>query len=48
MHTPKQLEAANLYAALMEEVKLRIDAIDTGTLGKLPVIPHFVREFCFL
>lgn len=28
MHTQKQFEAANLYANLLEEIKLRIAAID--------------------
>jgi hypothetical protein len=48
MPTQKQLAASQLYANLMEEIKIRISAIDAGTGGTLLVEPPFVREFCFL
>lgn len=48
MPTPKQLEAANLYAGLLEEVKARIAAIDAGTSGSLALPAPIVREHCFL
>jgi hypothetical protein len=38
----------NLYAAIMGEVKLRIAAINTGTMSHIPVPPPLVKEFCFL
>ena len=43
------LEAPKLYANIMEEIKIRIAAIDLGTGGKLPLLaPVFVTEFSFL
>jgi hypothetical protein len=48
MPTQKQLQAASLYGGLMEEIKLRITAIDAGTSGLTTLLPHFVGEFCFL
>jgi hypothetical protein len=49
MPTQKQLQAANLYVALMEEVKLRIEAINAGTGGMVYALPPpIVREHCFL
>jgi hypothetical protein len=48
--SPAQLEAMNYYVAIMEEIKIRINAIDLGTGGfmgqKLP--PVIIREHCFL
>lgn len=48
MATKAQNEAINLYAALMEEVKIRIDAVNLGTMSFIPVVPALVKEFCFL
>lgn len=49
MATKQQNEAASLYAALMDELKLRIIAIDAATGGKLQFLsPQIIREFCFL
>jgi hypothetical protein len=48
MATQKQIETSRLYAKIMTEIKLRIGAINTGTMNLLPVPPPFVREFCFL
>jgi hypothetical protein len=48
MATQKQVAASTLYANIMTEIKLRIDAINAGTLNKLPILPPFVKEFCFL
>jgi hypothetical protein len=44
----KQLELVTLYQALMEEIKIRISAIDSGTSGKLHLPAQITREFCFL
>lgn len=48
MPTAEQLQAGGLYKAIMEEIKLRIDAINSGITGQLPLIPPFVREFSYL
>ena len=37
-----------LYAKLMDEVKVRIECIDTAAHGKLPFPTPIVREFCYL
>lgn len=43
-----ELATSELYANIMEEIKHRIAAIDTGTMNQLPVAAPFVREFCYL
>lgn len=48
MPTLKQLDAAMLYANIMEEIKIRIAAIDAGTGGLLSLPATIVREHCFL
>lgn len=49
MPTQGQLEAQNLYASLMEEIKIRIAAIDAGTGGQLKALPPaIIREHCYL
>ncbi len=48
MPTKKQLQASQLYADLMGEIKIRIAAIDAGTTASLPHPPAIVREHCFL
>jgi hypothetical protein len=48
MPTQKQIAASVLYANLMEEVKIRISAIDAGTSGLVRLQAPFIREFCFL
>ena len=47
MPTKKQLQASQLYAALMGEIKIRIAAINAGTTASLPHPPAIVREHCF-
>jgi hypothetical protein len=48
MTTKKQLDAMHLYAAIMEEAKIRLFSIDMA-LGGATILPHqLVREFCFL
>ncbi len=48
MLTKKQNDAMRLYAAIMEEVKIRVAWIDLAYSGKTGLHPHAVREFCFL
>ena len=48
MATSEQLQARLDYFHIMTEVKVRIDAINTATNGKLPVPAPLVREFCYL
>ena len=48
MATPKQVRAINLYATLMEEVKLRIASINDALVGGTGLPPPILREFCFL
>src|SRR5690242_15713425 len=48
MPTKSQNDAMNLYAGLMTEIKVRINAINTGTMNQIPVPPPLVKEFCFL
>lgn len=45
MNQQRQLD---LYAKLMDEVKIRIDVINRATSGHLRLPNPFVREFCFL
>ena len=37
-----------LYAALMEEVKVRIECIEQALAGRTGFPPPIVREFCYL
>lgn len=37
-----------LYANLMDEVKVRISSINSAALGRLPLPTPLVREFCYL
>jgi hypothetical protein len=39
---------AELYAGILEEIKHRINAINTGTNNQIPVPAPLVREFCYL
>ncbi len=48
MATPKQEQARLDYFNVMTEVKVRIDAINAGTNGKLGLPAPIVREFCYL
>lgn len=49
MPTPQQLRSAQLYADILEEIKVRTAAIDAGTGGRLPALPEpIIREHCFL
>jgi hypothetical protein len=48
MATPRQIAAINLYAAIMEEVKLRLSCMDTALTGATLLPPFAIREFCFL
>lgn len=44
-----RLADAKLYSDLMEEIKIRITAINLGTSGQLWMLPgQIIREFCFL
>jgi hypothetical protein len=46
--THKQVAAIALYAAIMEEAKIRLNSIDMA-LGGVTILPHqLVREFCYL
>lgn len=47
--TEKPDDVLDLYQRLMEEIKVRINSVDQGTLGLLYSLPPtIVREFCFL
>jgi hypothetical protein len=48
MATQKQKDAINLYANLMEEVKVRVESINKSLMGSLAVPAPILREFCFL
>jgi hypothetical protein len=50
MPTKSQLDAASLYAAIMDEIKVRISAIDAGTGGLMSphIHPFLIREHCYL
>ncbi len=48
MPTKKQLEAINSYAAIMEEEKIRLDAIGAALSGQTSLPGQLVREFCYL
>lgn len=48
MPTQKQIEAASLYANIMEEIKIRISAIDAGTSRTLNLPAQIVKEHCYL
>lgn len=48
MGTDQEKQTTALYVSLMDEVKLRLAAIEAGTSGKLPLMPDLVRELCFL
>jgi hypothetical protein len=48
MVTKAQQEAIDLYAALMEEAKIRIGVIDTCINNKLGVHGAIAQELCFL
>jgi hypothetical protein len=47
MPTQSQIEAQKLYANVLEEIKLRIAAIDHCTLGFSGIAPPFVKDFCY-
>src|SRR6187401_3241387 len=48
MISKDQQRAMDLYAAMLEEVKLRIASIESATAGLLKLHPVIVREFCYL
>jgi len=48
MRSQRRMEALKLYAELMEEVKLRLTAIEMATMGRTNLGSPFVREFCYL
>lgn len=48
MPTAKQIEAMNLYCAMMEEIKVRIQFIETAITGKLFIQSRLVRESSYL
>jgi hypothetical protein len=49
MATPRQIRAMHLYREIMDEIRIRLAAIDTGTGGYLVTLPPaIVREHCFL
>src|SRR5258706_10461789 len=48
MATPKQIRAINLYANLMDEVKVRIASLNAALVGGTGLPPPILREFCFL
>ncbi len=56
MTAPKQQQTLDFYLALMEEIKLRIAAVESVLCGrvegfptqiKVDAFPPFLREFCF-
>ena len=47
MRTPKN-ETAEMYASIMTEIKVRIEAINQGTNSRLPLPAPLVKEFCHL
>lgn len=48
MATKSQVEAMNLYANLVAEMRLRIDIIQKATAGSTGLIAPLVKEFCYL
>lgn len=49
MSTQAQKDAMHLYCGFMEEIKVRVAAINAGTGGLLTALPSpIVREHCFL
>jgi hypothetical protein len=48
MPTKDRIDAQNLYANILEEIKWRIAAIDHCTVGHSGLLPHFIKEFCYL
>jgi hypothetical protein len=46
--TKEQSDALSLYANMLEEVKLRIDAINHTLLARTGLLGPFAYEFCFL
>ena len=48
MVTRLQQQAIDLYSELMEEVKIRLGAIELAVDGKIPLPGRLVEEFCYL
>jgi len=48
MPTPAQIEAQNNYAAILQEINMRVDAINHCALGSSRLQPPFVVEFSYL
>lgn len=48
MPTRDQLDAMDLYGAIMGEVKFRIEAVNHTLLGGTGLLSPFANEFCFL
>ena len=48
MPSESQIAAQAIYANVLEEIKLRIAAINHCTLGLSGIAPPFVKDFCYL
>jgi hypothetical protein len=48
MPSKSQIAAQNLYANLLGEINLRVDAINHCTTGLSGLAPPFVKDFCYL
>ncbi len=48
MSNGRKMRALGLYAAIMEEVKIRLSSIDSALAGQVQLPGAIVREFCFL
>src|SRR5271166_221952 len=48
MHMPSQIEAQKNYAAILQEINMRVDAINHCALGGSRLLPPFVVEFCYI
>src|ERR1700692_4768881 len=48
MPTQNDLDAARVYASVMEEAKFRALSIHTLTCSQIPLSVSLLREFCFL
>lgn len=48
MSNGERARVLGLYAAIMEEVKIRLSSIDSAVAGRVQLPGAIVREFCFL
>ena len=46
--TPNQSEAIQIYADLLNEIKIRISCMNRATMGQTGLPGLAVKEFCFL